>query len=146
MRDDSPRNAVTIPVGRQACRRDGGGSDAQDPLRRHPRPRARLQGAAPVQGAGTFGRARYRRPRALPRLDQRRDESNDRLDRLIGVRSRPDSLATSIRNSRRATLAVLIVALWAGGMTMMFPRGANPREAGRPPGSALRPQPAPLHT
>jgi hypothetical protein len=58
------------------------------------------------------------------------------------VRSRPDSLATSIRNSRRATLAVLIVALWAGGMTMMFRRNANRSESQRLSEVALRLQPA----
>lgn len=58
------------------------------------------------------------------------------------MRSRPDSLATSIRNSRRATLAVLIVALWIGGMTMMFRRNANRSESQRLAEVALRLQPA----
>ena len=58
------------------------------------------------------------------------------------MRSRPDSLATSYRNSRRAALAVIIVALWAGGMTMMFRRNANRSEAQQLAEVALRLQPA----
>ena len=58
------------------------------------------------------------------------------------MRTRPDSLATSLRNSRRAALAVIIVALWVGGMTMMFRRNANRSESQLLAEVALRLQPA----
>jgi hypothetical protein len=58
------------------------------------------------------------------------------------VTSPPFSLATSIRNSRRAAVAVLIVALWSAGMGMMFRRNANRSEAQLLTEVALRLQPA----
>jgi hypothetical protein len=45
-------------------------------------------------------------------------------------------------NSRRAALAVIIVALWLGGMAMMFRRNANRSEAQQLSEVALRLQPA----
>lgn len=57
------------------------------------------------------------------------------------MNSRPDSLAQSIRNSSRGALAVIVVALWAGGMTMMFRRNANRSEAQQLSEVALRLQP-----
>jgi hypothetical protein len=58
------------------------------------------------------------------------------------VNSRPDSLAASLRNTRRGALAVIIVALWLGGMTMMFRRNANRSESQQLAEVALRLQPA----
>lgn len=58
------------------------------------------------------------------------------------MNSRPDSLAASLRNTRRGALAVIIVALWLGGMTMMFRRNANRSESQQLAEVALRLQPA----
>ena len=58
------------------------------------------------------------------------------------MNSRPDSLAQSIRNSSRGALAVIVVALWVGGMTMMVRRNQNRSEAQQLSEVALRLQPA----
>ena len=58
------------------------------------------------------------------------------------MNSRPDSLAASLRNTRRGALAVIIVALWLGGMTMMFRRNSNRSESQQLAEVALRLQPA----
>lgn len=58
------------------------------------------------------------------------------------MKTRPDSLSASLRNTRRGALAVIIVALWLAGMTMMFRRNANRSESQQLAEVALRLQPA----
>src|ERR1700674_3107090 len=142
MRDDFAGHALPLQVGGQARRRDRGRGDAQNALWSRSRAGESVQGIAPIQGPGAPHHTGIRRPRTIPWLDQRRDESNDRLNRPIRVSPATSSSTQPFMSSTRAALAVLIVALWIGGMTMMFRRNANVSEAQQFAEVALRLQPA----